>query len=311
MQSQPDTQTKTRKREEHLSNDGQWRSFPKVPHLLQYVSNGNYYGRIKIGGKVIRESLKTAVWTTAKLRLTDFLKKHQEARIRVDPPKFSAAVAIFEADLTSDTTIKPRSKEYRLLCLKKIQASWPGLWDLPLDEITSQACKEWAAELSKEIASHYYNNTIGTLRQVLQVLDAVDIRTAWTELRALENRSQRCTLAQIAHLEQSLPFALLGLDSDNGGEFINHHLAAYLGQRPKPVLFTRGRPYHKNDNARVEQRNWTHDLSREREFGRPVQVGATPLGDGPEGYTPEKCLTEVTIPVTLLMVQRDSRPGCG
>jgi hypothetical protein len=89
------------------------------------------------------------------------------------------------------------------------------------------------------------------------MLDAVDIRTAWTELRALENRSQRCTLAQITHLEKSLPFALLGLDSDNGGEFINHHLVAYLGQRPKPVLFTRGRPYRKNDNARVEQRNWT------------------------------------------------------
>ena len=90
------------------------------------------------------------------------------------------------------------------------------------------------------------------------MLDAVDIRTAWTELRALENRSQRCTLAQITHLEASLPFALLGLDSDNGGEFINHHLVAYLGQRRKPVLFTRGRPYRKNDNARVEQRNWTH-----------------------------------------------------
>ncbi len=90
------------------------------------------------------------------------------------------------------------------------------------------------------------------------MLDAVDIHTAWTELRALPNRGQRCTLAQIADLEKSLPFALLGLDSDNGGEFINHHLVAYLGQRPKPVLFTRGRPYRKNDNARVEQRNWTH-----------------------------------------------------
>jgi hypothetical protein len=92
----------------------------------------------------------------------------------------------------------------------------------------------------------------------LWMLDAVDIRTDWTELRALENRGQACTLQQIAHLEASLPFALLGLDSDNGGEFINHHLVAYLGQRPKPVLFTRGRPYKKNDNARVEQRNWTH-----------------------------------------------------
>jgi hypothetical protein len=89
----------------------------------------------------------------------------------------------------------------------------------------------------------------------LWMLDAVDIRTAWVELRALENRSQHCTLAQIRDLEGSLPFALLGVDSDNGGEFINHHLAAYLGQRPKPVLFTRARPYWKNDNARVESRH--------------------------------------------------------
>jgi hypothetical protein len=94
--------------------------------------------------------------------------------------------------------------------------------------------------------------------QHLWMLDAVDIRLDWTELRALENRGRTCTLQQIAHLEESLPFALRGLDSDNGGEFINHHLVAYLGQRPKPVLFTRGRPYKKNDNARVEQRNWTH-----------------------------------------------------
>jgi len=94
--------------------------------------------------------------------------------------------------------------------------------------------------------------------QHLWMLDAVDIRLDWTELRALENRGQACTLQQIGHLEESLPFPLLGLDSDNGGEFINHHLVAYLGQRPKPVLFTRGRPYKKNDNARVEQRNWTH-----------------------------------------------------
>jgi hypothetical protein len=92
----------------------------------------------------------------------------------------------------------------------------------------------------------------------LWMLEAVDIRTDWTELRALPNRGQRCTLAQIAPLEQSLPFTLLGLDRDNGGEFINHPLVAYLGQRPQPVLFTRGQPYRKNDNARVEQRNWTH-----------------------------------------------------
>jgi hypothetical protein len=51
-----------------------------VPHLLQYVSNSNYYGRIKLNGKVIRESLETGVWTTAKLKLTDFLKERLEGR---------------------------------------------------------------------------------------------------------------------------------------------------------------------------------------------------------------------------------------
>lgn len=90
------------------------------------------------------------------------------------------------------------------------------------------------------------------------MLDGVDIRTDWTEVRALANRSQHSTLEQFKDLEQSLPFALRGVDSDNGGEFINHHWVAWLGQRSKPVLFTRARPYRKNDNAHVEQRNWTH-----------------------------------------------------
>jgi hypothetical protein len=89
------------------------------------------------------------------------------------------------------------------------------------------------------------------------MLDAVDIRTDWAGLRALENRSQYCTLAHIRDLKASLPFALRGLDCDNGGEFLNHHRVAYLGQRPRPVLLTRARPWHKNDNAHVEQRNWT------------------------------------------------------
>jgi hypothetical protein len=91
----------------------------------------------------------------------------------------------------------------------------------------------------------------------LWMLDGVDIGTDWAGLRALENRGQHATLTQIRDLEASRPFPLRGVDSDNGGEFINHHLVAYLGQRPQPVLFTRARPYQKNDNAHVEQRNWT------------------------------------------------------
>jgi hypothetical protein len=49
----------------------------------------------------------------------------------------------------------------------------------------------------------------------------------------------------------------LGFDCDNGGEFLNHHLWTYLAKRPQPVEFTRSRPYHSDDNAHVEQKNWT------------------------------------------------------
>lgn len=169
MATVSDTQSNTRKREEHLSKDGDWRSFPKVPHLLQYVPNGNYYGRIKVGGKVIRETLKTDVWTTAKLRLTDFLKEHQEARSPVESPKFSEAVELFKQDLERDTAIKQSSKGYRLWCLRKIELSWPELWNLRLDEIQENACKDWAVKLSKDVACHYFNNTIATLRMVIDI----------------------------------------------------------------------------------------------------------------------------------------------
>ena len=59
-------------------------------------------------------------------------------------------------------------------------------------------------------------------------------------------------------MEASLPFELLGLDSDNGGEFLNYHVLSWLQKRPRPVFMTRSRPYKKDDNAHVEQKNWTH-----------------------------------------------------
>lgn len=89
-------------------------------------------------------------------------------------------------------------------------------------------------------------------------ITATDVHTQWTEARAVPNRSQPAVLAQIAHIETTLPFPILGFDTDNGGEFLNWHLFHYFGKRIKPVAFTRSRAYRKNDNAHVEQKNWTH-----------------------------------------------------
>lgn len=89
------------------------------------------------------------------------------------------------------------------------------------------------------------------------MFDAVDIQTTWNEMRALPNRGEKATLEQIRAVEEHLPFVLQGVDSDNGGEFINHHLVRHFQERPKPVGFTRSRPYKKNDNAHIEQKNYT------------------------------------------------------
>jgi len=89
-------------------------------------------------------------------------------------------------------------------------------------------------------------------------IDFVDIATGWTEQRAVWQKGEVGVVEQIKNMESNLPFPLLGFDSDNGCEFLNYHLLRHFSQRDKPVQFTRSRPYHKDDNAHAEQKNWTH-----------------------------------------------------
>jgi hypothetical protein len=87
-----------------------------------------------------------------------------------------------------------------------------------------------------------------------------DIYSGWTELGAVWNRGAEGVVAVVAAIERRLVFPLLGFDSDNGSEFLNHHLLRYFGdpQRKPPVVQTRSRPYISNDQAHVEQKQWTH-----------------------------------------------------
>ena len=83
-----------------------------------------------------------------------------------------------------------------------------------------------------------------------------DIHTTWTETRAVLGKGQTGIVAGLEEMRQALPFPLRGIDSDNGSEFLNHHLLRYC--RVQQIQFTRGRPYKKDDNAHIEQKNWTH-----------------------------------------------------
>ena len=107
--------------------------------------------------------------------------------------------------------------------------------------------------LEIDLVSHSGASAAG---EFLHTLDAVDIQTGWVERQAVMGKGQHGILQALTMIEQQLPFALRGLDSDNGSEFINHHLVAFCEQRR--VQFTRSRPYKKDDNAHVEQKNWTH-----------------------------------------------------
>lgn len=88
-----------------------------------------------------------------------------------------------------------------------------------------------------------------------QTLDLTDVCTGWTETEAVPNKAQVWVFEAIQTIRQRLPFPLLGLDSDNGSEFINNDLLRYCQQQR--ITFTRARPYRKNDNCYVEQKNYS------------------------------------------------------
>ncbi len=109
--------------------------------------------------------------------------------------------------------------------------------------------------IEADTVAHCGDSLSGTF---VYTIDTVDIATGWTEQRAVWGKGETGVLHQLKDIERALPFPLLGFDCDNGSEFLNHHLLRHFTQREQPVKFTRSRPYHKDDNAHIEQKNWTH-----------------------------------------------------
>ena len=103
-----------------------------------------------------------------------------------------------------------------------------------------------------DLVAHCGETTAG---QYLNTLTVTDIATGWTECLAILHKSQEMVSQAIITLRERLPFPLLGIDSDNGSEFINHTLFRYC--QDQEITFTRCRPYKKNDQAHVEQKNWS------------------------------------------------------
>jgi len=103
-----------------------------------------------------------------------------------------------------------------------------------------------------DLVAHCGGSTHG---EFVSTLDVTDICTGWTESRAVVNKAQIHVFNALIDIEKDMPFEYLGIDSDNGSEFINSHLYKYC--KANDICFTRGRPNKSNDNCYVEQKNWS------------------------------------------------------
>jgi hypothetical protein len=157
-------------------------------------------------------------------------------------------------------SISPRSIDYRLAAHKRVRQrrlygrTKPGTLlkhHIPLRTDRWDVQTPGFTEI--DLVSHSGDSASG---EFCHSLNLTDIHTTWTETRAVLGKGQEAVRHALDELRQALPFPLQGIDSDNGSEFINAHLYRY--SRSQHIQFTRGRPYKKDDNAHIEQKNWTH-----------------------------------------------------
>jgi len=200
-----------------------------------------------------------AIWLAANLPCSKRLKQILPLWLRGYQQKFGTLPLDVLKKLirisknTIDRILKPTRIQYTG---KGRSTTKPGLLlkrHIPIK--TDQWDETRPGFLEADTVAHCGNSMAGDFAYTL---DTVDIATGWTEQRAVYGKGETQVKKQIQHIEGSLPFELLGFDSDQGSEFLNWHLAHFFFKRERPVQFTSSRPYHKDDNAHIEQKNWTH-----------------------------------------------------
>ena len=152
------------------SKDGKWKTFHQHAGLMQYVPSGIFFARAKVDGIVKRASLDTDVFTTAKDLLAGKLKELRKPKPEAGSvaETFGEARTLYEGDLEADHTLAPQSKAYRKARIAALLKSWAGLDSLKLDKISLTRCREWAKDFSTKWDEQNFNNTLGTLRAILE-----------------------------------------------------------------------------------------------------------------------------------------------
>jgi hypothetical protein len=130
-------------------SQSEWVKTP-VANLVRYKTSGIFFARVRIGGKLFRQSLKTDVMSVAKLRVSDFIKEKREEMGDDSPARTGRmtvgdAICIFGQGLDGQHDIKEGAKVYRRKCLALLLKSWPGLDSQPVGKVSKDDCLTWLA----------------------------------------------------------------------------------------------------------------------------------------------------------------------
>ena len=232
-------------------------------------------GRPKVYSSVVYLTPLKKIWLASdqpcgkrlKMALPLWLPHYGGAYGELDPATYKGLLSMSAA--TIDRLLAPSRVKCKRFCGTK-----PGsILKKQIKIKTDQWDEDRPGYLEADTVAHCGTSLSGDF---VWSLTMTDIFSGWTENRAVWNKGSIGVLNQITDIENNLPFDILGFDSDNGSEFLNHHLIRYFTdtERPRQIQFTRSRPYHSDDNAHVEQKNWTHvrQLLGYERFDNPVVV---------------------------------------
>ncbi len=228
-----------------------------VPRSVRRPGRPRTYSSVVVGE--LRAVAEALGWPCGK-RLAPFLAEvvpvlEHEGVLRASRHRPEVRAALLDM---SAATIDRRLRPFRL---QRDPKNWHGLGgtkpgSLLKTQVPVRTYTRWADQrvgfCEIDLVAHCGMSGHGSF---VHTLVLTDLATGWTECAALLGKSQRAVIDALDRLRVQLPFLLLGVDSDNGSEFLNAELVRYCERHT--ITFTRGRPYWKNDQAHVEQKNWS------------------------------------------------------
>jgi len=149
--------------------DSDWLKTP-YPNLIRYKPSGNYFGRVRVNGKLIRHSLKTHVLSVAKLKLSDFLQDYRRLAInKGQSVKGEVIIEMCKNEIKDNHNNKPRTKLYKQEVLIALKKTWPELFATDIANISQKDCADWSVRYGKDYSATRFNGALSIVRRIFDI----------------------------------------------------------------------------------------------------------------------------------------------